>query len=146
MTGRRRRDGVRRSGLRGGRSRPLASEDLIDRYCAAWSAPEPEQRAALLESVWARGATYTDPSVHAAGAGELLAHIARVQARRPGGKVVRTSAVDAHHGVVRFAWKAVDAAGAELVHGIDLAFVSADGTKIERILGFFGDLEQLPAT
>jgi hypothetical protein len=59
---------------------------------------------------------------------------------------VRTSALDVHHGVVRFAWKALDATGAELVHGIDLALVSADGTKIERIVGFFGDLEPLPAT
>jgi hypothetical protein len=123
----------------------METEQLIDRYCAAWSDPDPARRAALLEQVWGAGATYTDPAVHASGSAELLAHIVRVQARRPGGKVVRTSALDVHHGIVRFAWRALDANGAELVHGIDLAFLAADGTKIERIVGFFGSLEPLPA-
>lgn len=121
----------------------MSNEEVIDRYCAAWTDPDASKRAAFLEQVWAPGATYTDPTVHAAGSAELLAHIARVHARRPGGKVVRTSALDAHHQIVRFAWHALDASGAELVHGIDLAFLSSDGTKIERILGFFGPLAPL---
>jgi hypothetical protein len=116
---------------------------LIDRYCAAWSDPDAQRRAALLQQVWAEGATYTDPTVHAAGWAELLAHIDRVQARRPGGKVLRTSELDVHHGVVRFAWKAIDASGATLRAGIDLAFLSPDGARIERILGFFGELTPL---
>jgi len=122
----------------------MDTAELIDRYCLAWSDPQPAQRAVLLEQVWAAGATYTDPLAHATGSAELLAHITRVQARRPRGKVVRTSVVDIHHGIARFAWKAVDAAGATLIHGVDIVFLSADGAKIERILGFFGALEPLP--
>jgi hypothetical protein len=117
--------------------------ELIDRYCAAWNDPDATRRAAILDEVWADGASYTDPSVHAAGSRALLAHIAGVQGRRPGGKVVRTSAVDLHHGIARFAWCASDATGATLVEGIDLAFVSANGAKIERIIGFFGPLAPL---
>jgi len=124
----------------------MDTEQLIDRYCAAWTDPDPAKRAALLEQVWAKGATYTDPTVHAAGSAELLAHIARVQERRPGAKVVRTSALDAHHTSARFAWRAIDANGTELVHGIDLVLLSSDGAKIERIIGFFGPLAPLPAT
>ena len=118
----------------------MDTTELIDRYCDAWNEPDAARRAALLERVWAAGAHYTDPSAHAAGSGELLAHIARVQARRPGGKVLRSSAVDIHHGVARFAWRATDATGATLAEGIDLAFVSADGSSIERVIGFFGPL------
>jgi len=114
--------------------------ELINRYCAAWSDPQPEVRAALLESVWAPGATYTDPRAHTTGAGELLAHIAKVHASRPHSRVVRTTALDTHHGMLRFGWKAVDAAGATLVEGIDVVFLSADATRIERIAGFFGPL------
>jgi hypothetical protein len=113
---------------------------LIDRYCEAWTAPEPARRAALIRSVWAEDATYTDPSVHAAGADALLAHIAGVQARRPGAKVLRTSAVDAHHGVARFAWRVVQADGTALPEGLDVAFLTADGAKLQRIIGFFGPL------
>jgi catechol 2,3-dioxygenase-like lactoylglutathione lyase family enzyme len=123
----------------------MDATEVIDRYCESWSDPDPARRAALLDQVWAAGATYTDPSVHAARAVELLAHIARVHARRPNSRVLRTTALDLHHGIARFAWKAVDATGATLIGGIDLAFLSVDGSKIERILGFFGRLKPMPA-
>ena len=114
--------------------------DLIDRYCQVWTEPNADRRAKLLASVWAPDATYTDPSVHAANADALLAHIAKVQRRRPGAAVLRTSRVDEHHGLARFAWHVVEADGSTLPEGLDLAFVSPDGTKIERIIGFFGPL------
>ncbi len=113
---------------------------LIDRYCDVWSEPHAGTRAELLASVWAAHATYTDPSVHAADAEELLAHIATVQARRPGSRVVRTSVVDVHHNVARFAWHVVLADGAAMPDGLDIAFIEPQGTRIERILGFFGPL------
>ena len=111
---------------------------LIDRYCQVWNEADSSIRDDLLASLWARNATYTDPSVHAANATELLAHIAAVRARRPGASVVRTSAVDAHHGIARFAWKVALADGTELPEGFDIAFISSDGSRIERIIGFFG--------
>lgn len=111
---------------------------LIDRYCEAWSEHDESRRTELLRSVWSEGASYTDPTVHAVGAAELLAHIAKVQMRRPGSKVVRTSEVDEHHGVARFAWRVIEASGSALPEGIDLAFLSADGSKLDRIIGFFG--------
>lgn len=119
--------------------------ELIDKYCQAWSEPSEARRAQLLHEVWADQATYTDPSVHAQGAAELLAHIATVLARRPGSKVVRTSLVDDHHGMARFAWHAVEANGNELPEGIDIAFISPDGQKIERIIGFFGPVKRSAA-
>ena len=113
---------------------------LIDRRCEVWTEPDPARRAALLEAVWAGGATHTDPTVHAAGADEPPAHIAWTQARRPGAKVLRTSAVDAHHGVARFAWRVVQADGTALPEGLDVGSLAA-GAKIDRIVvGFFGPL------
>lgn len=117
--------------------------ELIDRYCEAWQEMDAARRRDLLASIWADGATYTDPTVHAHNAEELLAHIARVVARRPGAKVVRTSAVDAHHGVARFAWQLVQADGTRLPEGLDIAWYSSDGRRIERIIGFFGPLRAL---
>jgi hypothetical protein len=119
-----------------------ALTQLIDRYCAAWSDPSPARRAELLAQVWADGATYTDPAVHAAGSAQLLAHIDKVIARRPGAKVVRTSAVDVHHGIARFAWHVVQADGTSLPEGLDIADLSPDGRRIRRIVGFFGPLRR----
>ena len=119
----------------------MDAASLIDTYCLAWSAPTEAERARLLEAVWSAEATYTDPTVHARGAAELLAHISAVVARRPGAKVVRTSAVEQHHGIARFAWRVIEASGNELPEGLDIAFISADGSRIERIIGFFGPLK-----
>lgn len=116
----------------------MDTSSLIDRYCEVWSEPHESRRAELLASVWGPHATYTDPAVHAADAEELLSHIAKVQARRPGARIVRTSKVDLHHGIARFSWHVLQSDGTALPEGLDIAFISSEGTRIERIVGFFG--------
>ena len=59
--------------------------------------------------------------------------------RCPGARVVRTSGVDAHHHLARFAWHVVLADGTTLPDGLDLAELTPDG-RIRRIIGFFGPL------
>ena len=117
--------------------------ELVDRYCAVWNEPDAERRAALLDTVWAEGAAYTDPRANTRGAAPLLAHIATVHASRPGAKIMRTSAVDVHHGIARFGWRVVEADGTPLPEGIDIVFLNEDGSRIERIVGFFGPLPPL---
>lgn len=123
---------------------PHALAELIDRYCAVWNEPSSGRRAELLAQVWAHDATYTDPSVHAASSDELLAHIEKVRARRPGARVVRTSVIDLHHGVARFSWHVVQADGTALPDGLDIAELSSDAKRIKRIVGFFGPLQGSP--
>src|SRR5262249_46789845 len=111
-------------------------EALIDRYCSAWCEPDPARCDAILASVWEEGATYTDPTVHCAGRASLLEHIGRVQARRSGVRVLRTTPIDLHHGLVRFGWHAVDPAGKRFVAGVDFVELSAND-KLARVVGFF---------
>src|SRR5687768_4267205 len=122
---------------------PQDVTELVDLYCAVWNEPDPARRAALLAAVWAAGAAYTDPRADTRGVGELLAHIATVRASRPGAKIMRTTAVDLHHGIARFGWRVVEADGTPLPEGIDIAFLNEDGSLIERIVGFFGPLPPL---
>ncbi|WP_298213196.1 nuclear transport factor 2 family protein [Acidovorax sp.] len=112
---------------------------LVDAYCNVWCEPDPALRRQQLAAIWASNATYTDPTVHAACGDELLAHITKVLARRPGSKVRRTSNVDEHHGCVRFAWHVVQSDGTSLPEGIDFLEVNAKG-EIQRVIGFFGPL------
>lgn len=119
-----------------------ALDQAIDIYCAAWSDPDPARRRAHLSEVWADDATYTDPTVHAVGIDALLAHIAGVVARRPGARVLRTSRVDVHHDLARFAWHVVLADATTLPEGLDVAELTADG-RICRIVGFFGPLDSV---
>jgi hypothetical protein len=113
-------------------------EKLIEDYCAAWNAPDPAASHRLLDRVWAEGGSYTDPTVHLVGQGELVAHIFRVQARRPGSRIVLTSNIDAHHDVLRFNWKRINADRSVVVEGIDVALI--EGNRIARMVGFFGPL------
>ena len=115
-------------------------EALVDRYCLAWSDPDPARRRTRLAQVLAAGATYTDPRVHADSLDALAAHIDRVLAQRPGASVLRTSAVDLHHGMARFAWHVVQADGTTLPEGLDVVWLTDDGTRLARIVGFFGPL------
>ncbi len=120
---------------------PSDVTDLIDRYCAVWNEVDEALRATLLHAVWARDATYTDPRAATTGAEELLAHIVRIRASRPGARIERTTAVDIHHGIARFGWRVVEADGNKLPEGLDIAFFTPDGSRIESIIGFFGPLQ-----
>lgn len=121
-------------------TRQAALTALVDRYCEAWSLASADERASALRDVWADGATYTDPGTGALGAAELLAYVAQVHARYPGANVVRTSAVDVHHDVARFAWQLVRADGSRLPEGLDVVDLDVDNRRIRRIVGFFGPL------
>ncbi|WP_269931211.1 nuclear transport factor 2 family protein [Aminobacter sp. HY435] len=114
--------------------------DLIDRYCAVWNEPDPVRRKSLLDAVWADGARYTDPRADTHGSDELLAHIARIRASRPGASIARTTEVDLHHGMARFGWRVVEADGTPLPEGVDFVVLAPDNARIERIIGFFGPM------
>jgi len=116
----------------------------IDRYCAAWNEPDAGRRAEILAAVWSEGATYTDPTVHATGAAELLAHIGKVRAARPGARIERTGDIASHHGTALFFWRLVLADGSPAPEGLDIVELAADGRRITRILGYFGPLPRLP--
>ena len=119
-----------------------ALENLVTRYCDAWNEADPAKRDAMLATAWAEDGVYSDPTVRAAGRGELAAHIGRVLARNPDSRIVRTSRVDSHHGLLRFTFARVTATGEVLRDGIDFGAVSDDG-RLHRITGFFGPLSPL---
>jgi hypothetical protein len=115
----------------------MDSDKIVDDYCSAWSEADPARREAILNGVWADGATYTDPTVNVAGLAALVEHIGRVLTQYPGSRIVRTSAVDTHHSLARFAWKKVLPDGSSLPEGIDFVEFSEAGA-IKRVVGFFG--------
>lgn len=124
-------------------SEQTVAEAAVTAYCDAWNEPDAARRRKILEPVWARGATYTDPTVDLTGIDELVAHIERVFDKYPGSRIVRTSAVDVHHGMLRFTWHKELADGRALPEGIDIGEISGDG-KLRRILGFFGPVAAIP--
>lgn len=111
----------------------------IDAYFAMLNEPERDRRAALTRQAWTEDGAYYDPLLEAHGHDALVEMVAGVHAQFPGQRFVRTSGVDAHHGLVRFGWELTDGEGPVTVAGIDVGIVAPDG-RLSRIAGFFGPL------
>jgi hypothetical protein len=119
---------------------PADVDALIDAYCDAWSTPLPVERERILRSVLADDAMYCDPRCAPMGIDALLGYIAQLHASRPGARIVRTSAVDTHHEVARFAWQVRLPDGRALAESLDVVTLADDNAAIQRIVGFFGPL------
>jgi len=116
----------------------------IDTYLAMWNERDPDARARLIEKAWTDDGSYVDPLLSADGHAELSAMVEAVQTRFPEHRFQRTSGVDAHHDLVRVAWRLVRADGDVAVAGIDVGEVADDG-RLQRIVGFFGELPPMEA-
>lgn len=120
----------------------MTLEETIDIYCAAWSERDPAHRRELLDRVVTIDIRYTDPETDVRGRADLVDHISGVLAGRVGAKIVRSSAIDAHHDTARFAWRLVKADGTALPEGLDIVSVDAPSGKLKTVLGFFGPLKE----
>ncbi|MDQ0041361.1 hypothetical protein [Variovorax boronicumulans] len=82
------------------------------------------------------------------GPDELAAVILNLHASSPGALLVQTSQLDVHHAAGRFAWQLksptrIDSDGTARaldVEGLDYVEFSEDGSRILKIVGFFGPL------
>ncbi len=120
----------------------MTLENTIDTYCAAWSERDPDDRLGLLGKVVAEDVRYTDPQTDVHGRAALADYISGVLAKQVGAKIVRTSAIDSHHGMARFAWQLVKADGTALPEGLDVVRFDGETGKLRTILGFFGPLKR----
>src|SRR3954452_16586419 len=112
----------------------MNSEATIDAYCSAWNQDDPVRRDAILEPVLTDDAIYADPTVRLVGRTELVRHIGEVALRFPGSRIVRASAIDAHHSFARFEWQRVLADGSSRPRSMDV--VECTGPfRLKRLIG-----------
>ena len=115
---------------------------VIDGYFECWNATDPERRAAAISRTWAEDATSSDPLAEATGHEALAAMFAAVQEQYPGHSFRQVGGCDGHHRLLRWGWEMVDADGARVLDGLDVALLSDDG-RLYYLAGFFG--ADLPA-
>jgi hypothetical protein len=113
--------------------------NTIDTYLAAWSEADDATRAELVGTVWAQDGRLIDPPMAASGHDEISAMHAALQGQFAGHAFRRASAIDEHHGFVRFGWELVGPDGTVALKGMDVGEVGDDG-RLRRITGFFGEL------
>jgi ketosteroid isomerase-like protein len=111
----------------------------IDTYLEFINETDADARAAAVAKVWAEDAQWVDPPLEATGHAALADMVGTIFEHYPAHTFRRTSAVDAHHDVVRFSWELVGPDGAVAFNGLDVVLLAADG-RIQRVTGFIGDL------
>ena len=116
----------------------------IDTHLEAYGEADATRRMQLIEQVWAADGRLLDPPLDGRGHDGISELTTIVHAHYPGHTFRRTSAVDMHHHVARYAWELAGADGTVAVAGLDVAEFGADG-RIVRVLGFFGELQPTSA-
>lgn len=109
----------------------------IDRYFAAWNELDPGARARLVADAWSATCRYVDPLVDVEGHAAISSMIGAVHEQYPAITLRRSSSIDAHHDVVRFAWEIVGDDGTVALDGIDVCLLDDDGRLVD-VRGFFG--------
>jgi SnoaL-like domain len=115
------------------------TNEIVHAYMAAWNEKDEKTRRALLEKAWADDGRYTDPMSDAPGREALVDLIAQFHQQMPGASIIAASAIDEHHGQLRFAWKMIAPDGSTGMEGIDIGRLAGDG-RLQAITGFFGPL------
>lgn len=114
-----------------------AIEALVDRHLAAYCDADPARRVAAIRTLWNAEGRLVDPPFESRGHQGISDQAATLLSRFPGCRFERTTAVDAHHQILRYGWRLVSPAGAAVVDGIDVADLDVDG-RLCRVVGFFG--------
>ena len=118
-------------------------EQVLIAYVAAWNEADEGKRRTLLETSWAEYGIYSDPTTEVSGREALVQHLDRLIERFADQRVLLTSGVDEHHGLLRFTWARIGPDGRKIRDGIDFGEVGADG-RLVCIIGFFGPPPPIP--
>jgi hypothetical protein len=94
---------------------------------------------------WAENGIYSDPTAQVSGREALVQHLGRLIEHFADQRVLLTSGIDEHHGLLQFTWARVGSDGRKIRKGIDFGEVGADG-RLVRITGFFGPPPPIPPT
>ena len=112
---------------------------VIDRHLDAFANPDDEARLAAVRDLWAEDGALADPPITGEGHDGIAGVGGALVQQFPGHRFRRTTALDEHHGFVRYGWVLLDPDGTEVLAGEDIGVVGDDG-RLQRIVGFFGPL------
>jgi hypothetical protein len=114
-----------------------ALETLVDRHLAAYCETDATRRSEAIRATWHPEGRLVDPPFESRGHQGISGQAEALLAQFPGHRFERTTAIDAHHQMLRYGWRLVSPAGAPVVEGIDVADLDVDG-RLCRVVGFFG--------
>src|SRR3954466_14506656 len=102
--------------------------NITSTYIAAWNEADPQRRRALVAETWTEDGSYLDPLMQGEGVDGIAGMIGAAQAQFPGHRFELSFGPDAHHDVVRFAWRLVNGEGGAVAPGLVL-HTAGDGGR-----------------
>lgn len=111
----------------------------IDAHLAGYAEPDPGRRRDLLTAAWAEDGVLMDPPLEGVGLDAIIGCGDAVVTHYPGHRFVRTTGIDAHHGVARYGWELRNPDDQAVITGVDVAETNGE-CRLVRIVGFFGPL------
>jgi hypothetical protein len=114
----------------------LEAESTVRAFVDAWNSDDETARNRLLDRSWSSSGVYTDPLVHLEGIEPMREHARGFGRRWPGARIVVTTPIHAHNGMVCFGWRVVGETGEALRDGTDFGELAEDG-RLRRVVGFF---------
>lgn len=111
--------------------------EVVQAYKAAWNEDDKSRRSQLLETSMIESGSFVSPLGEHVGRDAVSNLIGRFRRRSPGESFDITSAVDAHHNVMRFRWEVRATDGSVIAIGIQFAEAAEDG-RLSRVVAFFG--------
>jgi hypothetical protein len=112
---------------------------VVDAYLQGLTQPDAARRGELIRTAWAENGRFVDPLFDVQGHTALDELAQGVIAQYPGHVFRRTSGVDTHHDLARYAFEFVAPDGTVVITGTDVGELGEDG-RLQRITGFFGDI------
>jgi hypothetical protein len=113
-----------------------ATHATINLYFDCWNEPNDEVRLALIERGWTSTARSVDPLADVTGHTAISEMMGAVQQQFPDHRFQQVGESSEHHDVLHWSWKLCDPTGNQVISGIDVAHLDADG-KIANLAGFF---------
>jgi hypothetical protein len=120
-------------------------ERTVDRHLAAYCDGDAARRTTAIRECWNPEGRLVDPPLEARGHQGISDQAATLLSQFPRHRFERSTAVDAHHGFLRYGWRLLDAQGASVLEGIDVAELD-EGGRLLRVVGFFGAQAPVTAT
>ncbi len=117
-----------------------AYPETFDHMINAWNERDPERIRGHLDRALSDDVEFCDPQHHTHGIDEFEAMVRQFRTDLPDAVCARTSGMDAHHHLYRYAWS-VSVGDEVLVPGFDVAAVDSAG-RVCRVDGFFGPLPE----
>lgn len=119
---------------------PSHLPQAMQHYLRMWNERDPERIRVHLDRAVSDACLWVDPQQAHTGRDALEANVRRFRSKFPDAELGLRSNVDHHHRRYRYEWK-IEVEGEVLILGFDVMTLDDQGL-VERVDGFFGDLER----